>query len=121
MNNKIKGFGIVVLVFILLAVTCPDKQVHQEKIKMTISNVIDESLVTSASESEQGFALIGSLFATKIVDINYFFFSTGQISFGGNTKMVSFGILNKVFTFDEDDIRRAISDTLDTDEDKESL
>lgn len=31
MNNKIKGFGIVVLVFILLAVTCPDKQVHQEK------------------------------------------------------------------------------------------
>ena len=130
MNNKIKGFGIVVLVFILLAVTCPGKQVHQEKIKMTISNVIDESLVTSASESEQGFALIGSLFATKIVDIflnnklqvnNYFFFSTGQISFGGNTKMVSFGILNKVFTFDEDDIRRAISDTLDTDEDKEIL
>ena len=128
MNNKIKGFGIVVLVFILLAVTCPGKQVHQEKIKMTISNVIDESLVTSASE--QGFALIGSLFATKIVDIflnnklqvnNYFFFSTGQISFGGNTKMVSFGILNKVFTFDEDDIRRAISDTLDTDEDKENL
>ena len=130
MNNKIKGFGIVVLVFILLAVTCPGKQVHQEKIKMTISNVIDESLVTSASESEQGFALIGSLFATKIVDIflnnklqvnNYFFLSTGQISFGGNTKMVSFGILNKVFTFDEDDIRRAISDTLDTDEDKENL
>ena len=35
--------------------------------------------------------------------------------------MVSFGILNKVFTFDEDDIRRAISDTLDTDEDKENL
>ena len=130
MNNKIKGFGIVVLVLILLAVTCPGRQVHQEKIKMKISNVVDESLVSSASESEQGFALIGSLFAAKIVDVflnnklqvnNYFFFSTGQISFGGNTKMVSFRILNTVFTFDEDDVRRAISDTPDPDQDKESL
>ena len=128
MYNKVIGFGIVVLVLLLLAFTCPDKQQHQEKIKMTISNAIDEKFVESAPESEQGFAFIGSLLVTKIVDIflsnklqvnNYFFFSTGQISYGGNTKTISFGILNQVFTFDEDDVRQAISETVDADNTEE--
>lgn len=128
MYNKVIGFGIVVLVLLLLAFTCPDKQEHQEKIKMTISNAIDEKFVESAPESEQGFAFIGSLLVTKIVDIflsnklqvnNYFFFSTGQISYGGNTKTISFGILNQVFTFDEDDVRQAISETVDADNTEE--
>ncbi|MDM8268492.1 DUF4359 domain-containing protein [Barnesiella viscericola] len=128
MYNKVIGFGIAVLVLLLLAFTCPDKQEHQEKIKMTISNAIDEKFVESASESEQGFAFIGSLLVTKIVDIflsnklqvnNYFFFSTGQISYGGNTKTISFGILNQVFTFDEDDVRQAISETVDADNTEE--
>lgn len=128
MYNKVIGFGIAVLVLLLLAFTCPDKQEHQEKIKMTISNAIDEKFVESASESEQGFAFIGSLLVTKMVDIflsnklqvnNYFFFSTGQISYGGNTKTISFGILNQVFTFDEDDVRQTISETVDADNTEE--
>lgn len=125
MNNKVIKWGIAILVCLLLAVTCPDKEEHQEKIRMTISNVFDEALMESASESEIGFSLIGSLVVPKIVDIflsdrlqvnNYFLFSIGQISFGGNVKTISFGIFNQVFTFDEDDIRQAISETVNADD-----
>jgi hypothetical protein len=39
---------------------------------------------------------------------NYLIFSTGITRFQGTTKRVSFGILNHVFTFDEDELKEAI-------------
>ena len=39
---------------------------------------------------------------------NYVVFSVGRIRYGGETKTVSFGILGHVFTFDADDIGKAM-------------
>ena len=39
---------------------------------------------------------------------NYVIFSVGKIRYGGETKTISFGILGHVFTFDADDIGKAM-------------
>ena len=118
MNKKVIITSIITLfLLILLIVTCPSKQDHKDVIVATLTNVIDDELYESVNEDEQEWAMIGSLFTGKIIEVfldqrlkvnNYLLFSTGITRFQGTTKRVSFGILNHVFTFDEDELKEAI-------------
>lgn len=115
--KKLISLIVVVAALLLLAFTCPNKQAHQDKIKTTMSNLVDEKLNKEASEEEKGFALLGSLFASKLVDVamdqklevdNYVVCSVGKVTFNGQTHYISFGILNQVFVMGQDEIRNAI-------------
>ena len=107
-------------VLILLGVTCPNKQAHSEEIKTAVSDYLDEELSAETSEDEEGWAMFGSIIADKLVEVfldsklkvnNYILFSTGEVHYQGHNKTVSFGILNHVFTFDADDIRRSVEES----------
>ena len=116
MNKKLIALIIVMFIMLLTALTCPDKQTHQEEICTTVSNVIDRK----ASEIEGGniliketFSLLGAktiadILSTKLKVHNYIFFSTGEIYFDGKPQTISFGILNQVFTISEKSISEYI-------------
>lgn len=115
MNKKLIALIIVMFIMLLTALTCPDKQAHQEEIKATVSRVMDKKLSESEKETGlEGIALfVGTTIAneflkTKLKVNNYIFFSTGEIYFDGKPQIVSFGILNHVFTPSEKDIENYI-------------
>lgn len=123
--KKLIAVIIIVGAVLLLAMTCPDKTAHQEAIRDSISQAYNDKVNESMSEEDasnelvQGFAMLGNMFVDKIVETvldtklsvkNYVLFRVGTIYHDGNTKTVSFGILNNVFTYDKEDIKNLIDD-----------
>ena len=109
-------FIILVLVAItgICVVTCPDKASHSAALKEVLNTALTEEL--SSSESDAGAVMLGSMIGTGLggfvidnllkVD-NYFVCSIGTITYNGETKVVSFGVLNHVFTPDKEDLKKA--------------
>ena len=117
--KKIITLIVAIAAILLLALTCPNKQAHQDKIKTTMSGIVEEGLNKEASDDEKGFAFLGSLFATKMGEValdqkldgnNYIICSIGKVSFEGKTHYVSFGILNQVFVLGQDKMRQTIKE-----------
>lgn len=117
--KKIITLVVAIAAILLLALTCPNKQAHQDKIKVIMSSIVEEGLNKEASDDEKGFALLGSLFATKMVEValdqkldvsNYVVCSVGKVSFEGKTHYISFGILNQVFVLGQDKMRQTIKE-----------
>lgn len=123
--KKIIAAVIIVGVVLLLAITCPDKTAHQEAIRDSISQAYNDKVNESMSEKDasdqlvQGFAMLGNMFVDRIVESvldtrlsvkNYVLFSVGTVYIDGDSKTVSFGILNNVFTYDKEDIKNLIDE-----------
>ena len=71
------------------------------------------------NEEEAGWAMLGSMIGTGIGGLvidnmlkvdNYFVCSVGTITYEGETKIVSVGLLNHVFTADDEDVMEASED-----------
>ena len=119
MKKKYIAIIVALGILVLLGATCPDKQAHQDEIKTAFSDYVDSELAENASEDEQGWAVLGSMFANKLIEVfldsklkvnNYIIFSTGEIHYQGKSKTLSFGFLNHVFTYGVDDIRNAVKE-----------
>lgn len=119
MSKKILTSIIFVLIFAFLMVTCPSKREHQEELKNTLSNVVDDYLLETVDKDSEEWLMLGSLLASEVISRyvdnklkvdNYFIFSIGSVHYKGKTNKVSFGILNHVFSCGEDKIKEAISE-----------
>ena len=108
---------ILVAVAGVCVVTCPDKEAHSEALKDLVNTVLTEELAEGVSESDAGFVAFGSMLGTGLAGIvldntlkveNHFVCSVGTITYDGKTKIVSFGILNHVFTADKEDFKQAL-------------
>lgn len=117
MKKKIIVILCSLFAFILLAFTCPNRNDHKEAIKYIVSCMVNEKL-DEAGEND-AFAFLGSLFMTKFLEEfldarlkvnNYILFSVGEVNYKGDTKTVSFGILNHVFTLSKDDLKKNITE-----------
>lgn len=121
-----KGFLYTLLVLLALAcvcvVSCPDKSAHSEALKELLNTVMTEELNKEVETDEDaGWAMLGSMIGTGIGGLmidnmlkveNYFVCSVGKMTFDGETKIVSVGIMNHVFTIPEDEAREAADDLL---------
>lgn len=96
-----------------LVATCPTEQAHREAITKEMNRFIKES----TDNQGDAWGIIGNIISQKIVGVvvdnlievdNYGVCSVGSITLKGKTHRVSFGILGHVFTFDADDIQRAL-------------
>ena len=111
--------GCICLILVLAAMavglvaTCPTEQAHREAITKEMNRFIKES----TDNQGDAWGIIGNIISQKIVGVvvdnlievdNYGVCSVGSITFKGKTHRVSFGILGHVFTFDADDIQRAL-------------
>ena len=114
MNKHIIGWGAVGVLILLLALTCPGKEAHVDKIRTTLANAVEEK---NGEDSAWGF--FGALFVSKVADVyldskleidNYVVCSVGKVRIDGESTTLSFGILNQVFTFRKENIKEAMSE-----------
>ncbi len=115
-----KWLAAAAVVFFLLLITCPGEEKHRQTVVDEIAEAAqrempwqsgDDGLLGAFGET------LGNMLVSQFADAvvgqfmrvdNYVIFSVGKIRYGGETKTVSFGILGHVFTFDADDIGKAI-------------
>ena len=114
-------FLILLLIVIAgaLVATCPDKEAHREAVKGVMAGVINSEM--DQSKIEETMASIGTMLAVSAVDAylksnlvirDHTFYNIGVISYRGEFRMVSVGVLNHVFTISEDDARKMIKENL---------
>lgn len=113
-GGRVAGIVVAVVIAFALTVTCPTREQHCEAVAGEISAAI------SQSNGASGFwGMFSNIFASGVVNMavsqfldvdNYYLFSIGTINIEGKSRAVSFGILNHVFTFDNDYIREALNE-----------
>ena len=120
-----KKFLLFVLILMIVAgvcvVTCPDKASHREALKDVLNTAITEEL-SSSDDSDAGFVMFGSMIVTGIGGLmidnmlkvdNHFVCSIGTMTYDGETRVVSVGIMNHVFTPGKEDLKRAVKELND--------
>lgn len=122
MSKTLIAFIAVLIVGAVAAVvTCPDKQAHKDAIMDVVNQKINEELHTDNQEYQGLSALFGSLgsgIASRIVDNrlvvkNHFLWSTGELQdMDGNYNQVSVGVFGHIFTFNKEDLDKAINNSL---------
>ena len=88
--------------------TCPDRDAHSATLKDLVSKVItaelskeeDADLLTLGSMIGTG---LGGLVIDNVLNVeDYYVCSIGTVTIDGETQVVSVGLLNHVFTIDEE-------------------
>lgn len=96
------GCLVWIAILLILLLTCPGKDSHAEKINEAFTEYMGSRSIDNNGEAlSYGLALLlGNYAINRITSVdNYGVFSLGRISFGGESRIVSFGILGHVFTF----------------------
>ena len=122
MKGLLYTFLVILGLACVCVVTCPNKSAHSEALKELLNTVMTEELNESVeTEEDAGWAMLGSMIGTGLGGLmidnmlkvdNYFVCSVGTMTFDGETKIVSVGLMNHVFTIPEDEAREAASDIL---------
>lgn len=102
-------------------VTCPDKQDHKDAIMAVVNEKINEELKTDDADLQGLSALFGSLGSgiasgiveNRLVVKNHFLWSTGEIqNLDGEYNQISVGVFGHIFTFNKEDLDKAIDNAL---------
>jgi hypothetical protein len=105
---------------LLLMVTCPDRTAHYEAIKGVVSEVVNSEVDKNNVFSTE-LASISTMMAVNLTDSylknnlllrDHILFNIGYIDYQGELRIVSFGILNHVFTIDKETAKEVIKDKL---------
>ena len=121
-----KAILYTLLVLIILGgicvVTCPDHEAHSTALKNLCNRMLTEKLSQGATEEEAGWVAFGSMLGTGIGGFvidnmlnveNYFLCSIGTMTYDGETKNVSVGMLNHVFTADDEKVLQMADEVFD--------
>lgn len=121
-----KAILYTLLVLIILGgicvVTCPDHEAHSTALKNLCNRMLTEKLSQGATEEEAGWVAFGSMLGTGIGGFvidnmlnveNYFVCSIGTMTYDGETKIVSVGMLNHVFTADDEKVLQMADEVFD--------
>ena len=115
-----KWLAAAAVVFFLLLITCPGEEKHRQTVVDEIAEAAQRENIWQSKDDDLLGAFgetLGNMLVAQFADAvvgqfmrvdNYVIFSVGKIRYGGETKTVSFGILGHVFTFDADDIGKAM-------------
>ena len=122
MRNFLLFILIIVFISGFSVISCPDKEAHSEAIMENINELIDEEATKDVTnESEKALALLASSLVSGISNLvidsrlsvdNYFLFSIGRVTFEGESRIVSIGMLNHVFTDINDNLKKEIEKRL---------
>lgn len=126
--SKKNGHGCLIIsaiillgIIIFLAVTNPNKQQHKDAIKDKIVLALDKQADINNSIVGLGVHLVGKLFINQLSDKildemldyhNYGIFSTCSVNLKEKPHTVSYGLISKIFTANEDDIANYLSENM---------
>ncbi|MCH3995944.1 MAG: GYF domain-containing protein [Prevotella sp.] len=117
------ALAVVIVALLFFIFTNPNKQDHESAIKSEITTAVEKASNENQNQESddvftQGFNMItkmitGTFFDTALDTLlqyhNYLLFSKTTINWGNENHTVSFGILGKVHTINEDDILKALN------------
>ena len=121
MKKVLIAITAVSIVCAAAVVTCPDKQAHKDAIMAVVNEKINEELKTDDAEWQGLSALFGSLgtgiaggiIENRLVVKNHFLWSTGEIqNLDGEYDRISVGVFGHIFTFNKEDLDKAIDNAL---------
>ena len=122
MRNFLLFTLIIVFISGFCVISCPDKEAHSEAIMENINKLIDEEATKDVTnDTEKALALLASSLVSGISNLvidsiltvdNYFLFSIGRVTFEGDSRIVSIGMLNHVFTDINDNLKKEIEKRL---------
>lgn len=123
-NGRKVMWGALIVVAVLalvMIITCPDTQDHRDAVKTATQGFVNDKVDEATGGSDDN--IVSSIinqgskwFSGRAIDAfldnnfhvnNYFLYSVGKVTFNGNEKTVSLGLLNHVFTFDKEDLAEA--------------
>ena len=112
--------GLIVIIFLIFAVTNPSAEAHKEKVSTEVGKLVDKTTATTDNNFfTQGIRSIAKMMADNFMGQamdqlfeyhNYIVCSKGTVTFDGKEHTVSFGILGKVYTMNADDMMKALQD-----------
>ena len=115
MKKLVFFFVIIGAAMLALMVTTPSRQQHADTIKQVMTGAVNAEL--RDYQIDGAFGSIASATATSAIDQflntsflvrDHRFYSLGFIDYGGEFILVSVGILDHVYTVDEDQARQFI-------------
>lgn len=106
--------GLIALLLVVMAVSNPSKDEHEDTILNNVSNAISN---TSSDADDYGTGILQEIASQMMKPFmsgaltyhNYLFFSTTTIHLLDKDHRTSFGILGMVFTADEEDVEKLIN------------
>ena len=110
----------LVAVSVGLIATCPDRDAHKEAIKSVVSEVVNSEMDKNNVFSTE-LASISTMLTVNMADSylnsnliikDHTFYNKGYIRYKDDINMVSFGILNHVFTLDKETAREIMKDKM---------
>ena len=106
-----------------LIATCPDRNAHPEAIKSVVSEVANEEMDKQSNILTTGLASISTMLTINIADSylksnliirDHTFYNIGYINYNDDLRMISFGILNHVFTLDKETAKEIMKEKSET-------
>ena len=106
-----------------LIATCPDRNAHLEDIKSVVSEVANEEMDKQSNILTTGLASISTMLTINMADTylksnliirDHTLFNIGYISYNDDLRMISFGILNHVFTLDKETAKEMMKEKAET-------
>lgn len=106
-----------------LIATCPDRNAHLEAIKSVVSEVANEEMDKQSNILTTGLASISTMLTINMADTylksnliirDHTFYNIGYISYNNDLRMISFGILNHVFTLDKETAKEMMKEKAET-------
>lgn len=114
---KIVG-GLIIALLVVLMLTNPSKEDHENAIRTEVSKAIDKSDALSGNDIfSQGFKMMARMVAGSVLDSaldqlfeyhSYLFFSKGTVTLDGKSHTISYGLFGKVMTMNADDMVKAL-------------
>ena len=111
----------IVAVGVLLIATCPDRNAHQAAIKSVVSEVINAEMDKQSNILSTELASISTMLTVNMADSylntnliirDHTLFNIGYINVDNDLRIISFGILNHVFTIDKETTREIMKDKM---------
>jgi len=125
--KKLIGVLILLMIAVLMVLTRPDKQRHQEAMLSAIEAYIDEESKDKLGDNMLAEISKGVVIKTaetalnlKLRENNYQLFNTTYVRLQGKDQILSLGILGMVFTFDKDMIREKLEEAMKVKEEAET-
>lgn len=106
----------VITLFVAMAITCPDKDMHKKVITDDIAQLYNQKMSSQNAFVKALGGMFDGIVKTMVdnainnelkVD-NYLIFSIGKFSYQGKSKTVTFGIFNHVFPMYGDKLNKAL-------------
>jgi hypothetical protein len=110
----------IAAVGVLLMATCPDRNAHHDAIKSVVSEVVNAEMDQSNIFTTE-LASISTMLTVNMADSylksnliirDHTFYNVGYVSVNNEFRMISFGILNHVFTIDNETARGIMKDKM---------